>query len=247
MRAEIPLQVHIFTGALVDTRTDAQKERDEKVALPQPIFMFSQSELAQIDRPVTPARAWQNEAAPAPLELATQDIRSEEERERDRRQAETSLLTPLFPDIDKTEQEYTGNSTESQLAETTRDPATERITALPLTPEAALAELALVVTDISQTIAATPDVLLSQSICLAQALISAHTTGVSTQTMETQLQRLKEATPPHPYPFGMASNHRHPKSSDSNKHRLRVPTYFAQHYPAQVGKRAREYANRILV
>lgn len=83
---EIPLQIDMFKGDLVDTRTPRQKRLDAQREGPQQTEMFSQRELAQFGVranpkfPITPFTR---------MELWTQDPRTEEERVQDlQRQAE---------------------------------------------------------------------------------------------------------------------------------------------------------------
>lgn len=75
----IPLQIDLFTGSLVDTGTPTQKKADVERQRPQQIEMFSQRDTAQFGvsaRPVMPF-------SPGKLVLMSEDLRSEEEIERD--------------------------------------------------------------------------------------------------------------------------------------------------------------------
>ncbi|MCA9906354.1 MAG: hypothetical protein KC547_21005, partial [Anaerolineae bacterium] len=60
-------------------------------------------------------------------------------------------------------------------------------------------ELELVVKDISQTIAATPEVLRAQSMWLALATIEAQTAGVPKEAVKEILHRLDTASTPRTY------------------------------------------------
>lgn len=51
---EIPLQHDMFTGMLVDNRTREQKQRDNEIAIPSQLLMFSQRDIAQIGVSPTP-------------------------------------------------------------------------------------------------------------------------------------------------------------------------------------------------
>ena len=70
----------MFTGDFVDNRTTAQKKRDREQEKPKQAEMFSQREMAQFgvnphpQIPLSPKTR---------IELALQDMRTEEEKERD--------------------------------------------------------------------------------------------------------------------------------------------------------------------
>jgi len=83
MPKEIPLQLDMLSGELVDNRSRQQKKKDKAQELPQQAEMFSQRELAQFGvraRPKLPL------SPKTRLELAVEDVRTEEEKERDIRQ-----------------------------------------------------------------------------------------------------------------------------------------------------------------
>jgi hypothetical protein len=232
MPAEIPLQVEMFTGTLVDTRTDAQKERDERAAYPKQTFMFSQSELVQIDRPATATRAWQHEANPAPLELVMQDTRSEEEQQREQHAVEISLIAPLFPNIEEIE-EASESEIDTATVDATASGSSETATTVGVTLEEALAELERAVSDITQTIAAAPDVLLAQAMWLAHATLDASLAGVARSDIDRCLALLTTSPQPYPIkPLPMAMTHTSRQPSQT-----RIPTYYANHYPTNRGKR----------
>ena len=73
MSKEVPLQIDMFSGELVDTRTRKQKKNEQPVQAE----MFSQREMAQFGvraRPLIPL------SPKTRIELALQDMRSEEEK-----------------------------------------------------------------------------------------------------------------------------------------------------------------------
>ena len=80
MSKEVLFQTDMFTGELVDTRSRKQKQRARKQEQPWQAEMFSQRELAQFgvnphpQIPISPKTR---------IELALQDMRTEEEKERD--------------------------------------------------------------------------------------------------------------------------------------------------------------------
>jgi len=82
MSKEMPLQVDMFSGELVDTRTRKQKKREAEIKEPVQTEMFSQRELAQFGVRANP----QIPISPKTrIELALQDLRSEEEKEEARK------------------------------------------------------------------------------------------------------------------------------------------------------------------
>ena len=80
MNKEVPLQADMFSGELVDTRSRKQKKQAAEQEKPRQAEMFSQRELAQFgvnphpQIPLSPKTR---------IELALQDMRTEEEKERD--------------------------------------------------------------------------------------------------------------------------------------------------------------------
>lgn len=100
MIAEIPLQIDLFTGELVDTRTAAQKQAERERYRPTQLSMFSATE--QVEQ-TAPARPWL-QAFPAPvLLLAIQDVRTDEEKERDMQREAEKLTISLFDDPERVE------------------------------------------------------------------------------------------------------------------------------------------------
>ena len=82
MSKEVPLQVDMFSGELIDTRTRKQKKREAELKKPVQTEMFSQRELAQFGVRANP----QIPISPKTrIELALQDLRSEEEKEEARK------------------------------------------------------------------------------------------------------------------------------------------------------------------
>ena len=97
MSKEIPLQVNMFTGDLVDTRTRKQKKKEKEQQKPRQTEMFSQRELAQFGvnpRPQLPL------SPKTRIELMIEDHRTEEEKaEAIQREAEKRNYR-LFEDAD---------------------------------------------------------------------------------------------------------------------------------------------------
>ena len=80
MSKEVPLQANLFTGELVDTQTRKQKKQAADQEKPKQAELFSQREMAQFGvnpRPQIPI------SPKTHIELALQDMRTEEEKERD--------------------------------------------------------------------------------------------------------------------------------------------------------------------
>jgi hypothetical protein len=80
MPKEVPLQANLFTGELVDTRTRRQKKQATEQTGPKQAEMFSQREMGQFGvnpHPQIPI------SSKTRIELALQDMRTEEEKELD--------------------------------------------------------------------------------------------------------------------------------------------------------------------
>ena len=78
MPKEVPLQANLFTGELVDTRTRKQKKQAAEKEKPKQAELFSQREMAQFGvnpRPQIPI------SPKTRIELALQDMRTQEEKE----------------------------------------------------------------------------------------------------------------------------------------------------------------------
>ena len=198
MSHEVMLQFDIFSGELVDNRTTAQKQRDTAVTKPRQLEMFSQRELAQYVPP--PMMSLSPETK---LVLMVEDPRTEEEKARDREVAARALTTPLFADQPELAEPATtitvGETPVSESEDDEPDTSPAREPATPESRAAALAELERVVTDISQTIAAAPDVLRAQSMWLALATVEAQSAGVPKDEVVAILHRLDGASTPRTY------------------------------------------------
>lgn len=112
---EIPLQVDLFSGELVDNRSDYQKRLDREREKPQQQSLFSAHQAVELARHARPWLA----ATPQPsLVLEVQDVRTEEERDREVMREAEKLTAPMFtepPDAQspKTIRENSLISTES--------------------------------------------------------------------------------------------------------------------------------------
>jgi transposase InsO family protein len=145
MPAEIPLQVDMFTGALVDRRTAAQRQRDAAADKPRQMEMFSQRELAQhVPTPMMPL------SLDTKLVLVMEDPRTEGEKEADREREARERTIPLFVQAEPPAPAPSADAHEEGDPEVEVDDAA---TPTELTPEAlqaaARAELERVVTDIT--------------------------------------------------------------------------------------------------
>ena len=90
---EISLQHDLFTGELVDNRTQRQKQADRNRELPQQAELFSAREVAQFGvraRPQIPL------APGTSLVLVSEDPRTPEEKERDAQRAAEERTEPMF-------------------------------------------------------------------------------------------------------------------------------------------------------
>jgi len=92
MSKEVPLQIDMFSGELVETRTRKQKKQEAECQGPVQAEMFSQREMAQFGVRANP----QIPISPITrIELALQDMRSEEEKEVARRQVVEETQLPV--------------------------------------------------------------------------------------------------------------------------------------------------------
>ena len=96
MRKEVPLQSDMFTRKLVDTRTRKQKKKAKEQEQPKQAEMFSQREMGQFGVQAHPKIPLSPKTK---LELALQDMRTEEEKERDF-QKEVEKRSYRLPGID---------------------------------------------------------------------------------------------------------------------------------------------------
>ena len=99
MSKEVPLQSDMFTGNLVDTRNRKQKKKAKEQEQPKQAEMFSQREMAQFGVQAHPKIPISPKTR---LELALQDMRTEEEKERDF-QREVEKRSYRLPGIDDVE------------------------------------------------------------------------------------------------------------------------------------------------
>jgi hypothetical protein len=93
MVVEEARQYDMFSGDLVDTRSRAQRRRDTTAALPSQGELFSQREIAQFGVSANPQMPLSPKTR---LELAIDDPRSEEEKDRDRMKAAEASTYGLF-------------------------------------------------------------------------------------------------------------------------------------------------------
>ncbi len=93
MSAEIPLQIDLFSGELIDTRTAAQKARDRERNKPQQIEMFAQREIAQFGVRAHPQMSLSEHTK---LVLISEDPKTPEEIEQDRDRAAQAMTKSMF-------------------------------------------------------------------------------------------------------------------------------------------------------
>lgn len=96
MSKEVPFQRDMFTGKLIDTRNRKQKKKAQEAQQPKQAEMFSQREMAQFGVQAHPKIPISPKTR---LELALQDMRTEEEKERDF-QREVERRSYRLPGID---------------------------------------------------------------------------------------------------------------------------------------------------
>jgi preprotein translocase subunit SecF len=117
MSKEVPLQVDMFSGELIDTRTRKQKKREAEIKKPVQTEMFSQRELAQFGVRANP----QIPISPKTrIELALQDLRSEAEKE-EARKLEIERRSCRLPGFEKvmvsSSDEELGNQEEIEITD----------------------------------------------------------------------------------------------------------------------------------
>jgi hypothetical protein len=92
---EIPLQHDMFTGEVVDKRNRRQKKLDKESSQPRQTSMFSLKETVQLG---VQARPWLNSLPRPQMVLEREDIRTDEEKERDLLREAEALTGSLFAD-----------------------------------------------------------------------------------------------------------------------------------------------------
>ena len=100
MSKEVPLQTDMFTRELVDTRNRKQKQRAQDAQQPRQTEMFSQREMAQFGVRANPKLPLSPKTR---LELLIEDLRTEEEKERDF-QREVEKRSYRLPGVDDDEE-----------------------------------------------------------------------------------------------------------------------------------------------
>ena len=96
MSKEVPLQIDMFSGELVDTRTRKQKKREQDHLKPVQAEMFSQREMAQFGVRAHPKLPLSPKTR---IELMIQDLRTEEEKQ-ESEQREIEKRSYRLPGID---------------------------------------------------------------------------------------------------------------------------------------------------
>src|SRR5690606_30552220 len=93
MSTEIHLQIDLFSGDLVDNRSDHQKRLDRERQQPRQQMLFGTHDEVGLRRPARPWLA----TTPEPVrELEIQDMRTDDEREMDLMREAQELMKPLF-------------------------------------------------------------------------------------------------------------------------------------------------------
>ncbi len=120
MSAEVPLQFDLFSGELVDLRSESQKRRDRERNVPRQMQMFATPEMVQFGNSThTAYRDWLDQAAAPILALEIQDVRTPEEIERDHQRTAEALTLNLFVLDEKSNSENTASVTQEHA--TTRE------------------------------------------------------------------------------------------------------------------------------
>ncbi|MBI1280103.1 MAG: hypothetical protein GC179_18385 [Anaerolineaceae bacterium] len=93
----LSFQYDMFSGELVDSRSDSQKKKDKERSTPQQTQMFKTPEMVQFGGKIKSAyRDWLDHATVPPLVLEILDTRTAEEIERDLMREAEKLMTPMF-------------------------------------------------------------------------------------------------------------------------------------------------------
>ncbi len=191
----VPLQRDMFTGALVDTRSAAQRRTSDLQQLP----MFSINETFTFGMSVRPYLA----AAPKPkLELVCEDVRTPEEIEADLEREARALTASLFgnetppaspsapvlliePDALQPVIE-TPDSPEDAEDDEEDSPELPPL-APPLTPYAAYCQLIAAAEEQAGTLDASPALKVAQRISLSAAQFAAKQTGLNETEIATAI------------------------------------------------------------
>jgi hypothetical protein len=195
----IPLQIDLFNGSLVDTRTPTQKKADAERQRPQQIDMFSQREVAQFgvrNRPVMPF-------SPGKLVLISEDHRTDEEIERDllrQAQANTPDLFGSLPIVSLPNSALTFVLEPEKLTATPEQPTVTpshlddeddipvAVPDLPHTKIVAYLALVKAAEERATTLYASPVSALSESITMNLAKLDARRSGLLAEEIEAALQ-----------------------------------------------------------
>lgn len=95
----LPLQFDLFSGELVDTRSDAQKKKDRERTIPQQMQMFKTPEMVQFGIKTKSAyREWLDQSSAPPLVLQMIETRTPEEIERAAQREIEAQTHRLFSD-----------------------------------------------------------------------------------------------------------------------------------------------------
>jgi hypothetical protein len=95
----LPLQFDLFSGELVDARSDAQKKKDRERTIPQQMQMFKTPEMVQFGSKTKSAyRDWIDQATAPPLVLQMIETRTPEEIERAAQREIEAQTHRLFSD-----------------------------------------------------------------------------------------------------------------------------------------------------
>ena len=96
-KEDVSLQYDMFSGELVDARSDSQKKKDKERGTPQQTQMFKTPEMVQFGGNTKSVyRDWLDHATAPPLVLQVLDTRTTDEIEHDLMRDAEKLTTPLF-------------------------------------------------------------------------------------------------------------------------------------------------------
>lgn len=188
----LPLQFDLFSGELVDTRSNAQKKKDRERTTPQQMQMFKTPETVQFGSKTKSAyREWLDQASAPPLVLEMIETRTPEEIERDAQreiEAQTHRLFSDYPELyEQSVDTERMNADEDELEDI---PATSDVSERkPETPkEAIYFDLVRLSEENAETLWIAPPYENAYMIQIAAAVLEAHTARLTQPEIISALQ-----------------------------------------------------------
>lgn len=188
----LPLQFDLFSGELVDTRSDAQKKKDRERTTPQQMQMFKTPEMVQFgSRTKSVYRDWLDNSTAPPLVLQMIETRTPEEIERATQreiEAQTHRLFSDHPELyEQSADTEPMNGDEDELEDI---PATSDVSERKpeTSKEAIYFDLVRLSEENAETIWIAPPYENAYMIQIAAAVLEAHTAGLTQPEIIAALQ-----------------------------------------------------------